>query len=256
VLAPDAVTIADVGDILSFARAALAGDGTGERWRPSATEPERERVSDAEVLFELRDNRGRRTSIEREYRRAIREARREIIIANAYFFPGLPFRRALTAAAGRGVRVTLLLQARVEYVLLRFASRALYGQLLAAGVEIQEYRKSFLHAKVAVVDGRWATVGSSNIDPYSLLMAREANIVVRDRDFAGELRTELTAMIAGGARRIARRDWTRRPRVYKALVWTAYGFVRLAMGLLGYGGNEWWGPRRPRARAAVERPVR
>jgi len=66
--------------------------------------------------------------------------------------------------------VTLLLQARVEYVLLHYASRALYGQLLAAGVRIREYERSFLHAKVAVVDVNWATVGSSNIDPYSLLL--------------------------------------------------------------------------------------
>ena len=120
-------------------------------------------------------------------------AKREIVIANSYFFPGIRFRRALIAAAGRGVSVTLLLQARVEYVLLHYASRALYGQLLAAGITIQEYHRSMLHAKVAVVDGRWATVGSSNIDPYSLLMAREANIIVRDAAFADQLRRELDA---------------------------------------------------------------
>ena len=94
------------------------------------------------------------------------------------------FRRALISAAPRGVRVTLLLQARVEYRLLHYASRALYGQLLTAGVAIQEYHRSFLHAKVAVIDSRWATVGSSNIDPYSFLMSREANVFVRDPAFA------------------------------------------------------------------------
>ncbi len=83
---------------------------------------------------------------------AIRTARREILIATAYFFPGVRFRRALISAAARGVKVTLLLQARVEYRLLHYASRALYGQLLTAGVAIQEYHRSFLHAKVAVVD--------------------------------------------------------------------------------------------------------
>ena len=115
------------------------------------------------------------------YLAAIRTAKREIIIANSYFFPGIRFRRALIAAAERGVTVTLLLQGRIEYMLLHLATRALYGQLLQAGITIEEYHRSMLHAKVAVVDDHWATVGSSNIDPYSLLMAREANVVVRDR---------------------------------------------------------------------------
>ena len=94
--------------------------------------------------------------------------------------------------------MTLLLQARVEYLLLHYASRALYGQLLEAGVAIAEYHRSFLHAKVAVVDDHWATVGSSNIDPYSLLMAREANVFVRDAQFAEQLRIELLSMIETG----------------------------------------------------------
>ena len=139
--------------------------------------------------------------------------------------------------------MTLVLQARVEYVLLHFATRALYGQLLAAGVVIQEFHKSMLHAKVAVVDDLWATVGSSNIDPYSLLMAREANVIVRDRKFAAELRRELVDMIESGSRRVIAADWRGRPRLYKAAIWLAYGIVRMAMGILGYGGTEWF-PRR------------
>jgi cardiolipin synthase len=209
-----------------------------------------QRAGGQTAKFVIRDNLRHRHDIEVAYLAAIRTAKAEIVIANSYFFPGIRFRRALIAAAQRGVEVTLLLQARVEYMLLHYASRALYGQLLAAGVHIQEYGQSFLHAKVAVVDGNWATVGSSNIDPYSLLMAREANLVVRDPDFAGQLRLELRRMIDDGARPIERQDWERRPRLYKGLVWIAYGIVRVAMGLLGYGGNEWFrGPRRPRAAA-------
>ena len=133
-------------------------------------------------------------------------------------------------------------------MLLHYASRAMYGQLLAAGIGIQEYHRSFLHAKVAVVDSTWSTVGSSNIDPYSLLMAREANVVVRDPDFSGQLRGELARMIEDGARPLGPQHWAGRPKVYKAVVWIAYGIVRFAMGLLGYGGNEWFRegtPRRP-----------
>jgi cardiolipin synthase len=190
--------------------------------------------------FTIRDNLRHRRDIERAYLAALRTSRREIIIATAYFFPGVRFRRALLSAVARGVKVTLLLQARVEFRLLHHASRALYGQLLAAGVAIQEYHRSFLHAKVAVVDGQWATVGSSNIDPYSFLMAREANVFVRDPVFASGLRAELAKMIEEGSRPVPPQDWAQRSRVAKAMSWIAYGTVRVAMGMMRYGGDEWW----------------
>jgi len=195
--------------------------------------------------FVTRDNLRHRRDIERAYLAAIRTAKREIIIANAYFFPGIRFRHALAAAAQRGVKVTLLLQARVEYRLLHYASRALYGQLLEAGVAIAEYHRSFLHAKVAVIDDHWATVGSSNIDPYSLLMAREANVFVRDARFADQLRIELLAMIDTGTQHVEREKWSARGRLSKALTWVAYGAVRVLMLLVGYGDAEWF-PRRRR----------
>ena len=196
--------------------------------------------------FVIRDNLRYRGAIERTYLAAIRTARSEIIIATAYFFPGVRFRHALIAAAGRGVRVTLILQARVEYRLLRYAAQALYGQLLVAGVTIEEYHRSFLHAKVAVVDAQWATVGSSNIDPYSLLMAREANIFIRDAQFADQLRLELLNLIATGTHRVDPKRWIGRSMPAKAVAWLAYGVVRLGMGLMGYAGNDWFPGRPPR----------
>ncbi|HTL77369.1 MAG TPA: cardiolipin synthase ClsB [Casimicrobiaceae bacterium] len=200
-----------------------------------------ESVGTQVAKFTIRDNLRHRRDIERAYLAAVRTARREILIATAYFFPGVRFRRALVRAASRGVKVTLLLQARVEYRLLHHAARALYGQLLAAGVAIQEYHRSFLHAKVAVVDGQWATVGSSNIDPYSFLMAREANVFVRDPVFAHELREALVEMIETGAYPVPPQDWAHRSRLAKAANWIAYGIVRVAMGMLRYGRDEWWG---------------
>jgi cardiolipin synthase len=213
-----------------------------------ADEPPTAAAGTQTAKFTIRDNLRHRRDIERAYLAGLRTARDEITIANAYFFPGMRFRQALIRAASRGVRVTLLLQARVEYRLLHWASRALYGQLLEAGVVIQEYYRSFLHAKVAVVDSRWATVGSSNIDPYSLLMAREANVFVRDAVFAQQLGSELRAMIAEGAAPVAAEGWAQRSRAAKALSWIAYGIVRIALGALRYGGDEWWrgpGPAGP-----------
>ncbi|MEP6941870.1 MAG: cardiolipin synthase ClsB [Betaproteobacteria bacterium] len=198
------------------------------------------RIGTQTAKFAARDNLRHRRDIEHAYLAAIRTAKTDVIIANSYFFPGIRFRRALVGAAQRGVKVTLLLQGKVEYVLLHFASRALYGQLLQAGVIIQEYHRSMLHAKVAVVDDNWSTVGSSNIDPYSFLMAREANVFVRDTGFNADLKGQLTEMIAKGSREVIAGDWQLRPRLYKAAIWVAYGIVRMAMGFLGYGGNEWF----------------
>jgi cardiolipin synthase len=187
------------------------------------------------AAFVIRDNLRHRSDIEEAYLDAIAGARSEILIANAYFFPGLRFRHALSEAAARGVRVILLLQGRVEYVLLHYASRALYGALLDAGINIVEYHKSFLHAKVAVIDSEWATVGSSNIDPFSLLLAREANVVVRDAAFAARLRARLMQAMAEGAREVVRENWHQQPLAVRVVTWIAYGVARLLTGLFAYG---------------------
>lgn len=185
----------------------------------------------------IRDNLRHRRAIEDAYLAAIATARREVVIANAYFLPGTRFRHALIDAARRGVRVVLLLQGRVEYLLLHYASRALYGVLLDAGVEIHEYHRSFLHAKVAVVDGHWATVGSSNIDPFSLLLAREANVVVESSEFAEQLRESLDRALAQGARQVLPAQWHAQPWHRRLLSWLSYGLVRTLMGMAGYAGE-------------------
>ncbi|MEK6593326.1 MAG: cardiolipin synthase ClsB [Pseudomonadota bacterium] len=187
------------------------------------------------AAFLVRDNLGHRSDIEEAYLAAIAGARSEILIASAYFFPGLSFRRALVDAAGRGVRVMLLLQGRVEYTLLRYASRALYGAFLDAGIEIHEYHKSFMHAKVAVIDCRWATVGSSNIDPMSLLLAREANVVIDDTGFARELRLSLGQAMANGARPLQHAHWKQQPLPTRMMTWICYELVRFLTGWSSYG---------------------
>jgi len=189
----------------------------------------------------IRDNIRHRRDIEDAYLEAIAEARSEVFIAMAYFLPGARFRRALTDAAARGVRVVLLLQGRVEYLLLHYASRALYGSLLDAGIEIQEYHRSFLHAKVAVIDGRWATVGSSNIDPFSLLLAREANLVVDDEAFAQTLLSNLQELVRDGSRRVVRESWANEPLLDRMFAWAAYGVFRMTTGVLGFAREKEYG---------------
>jgi cardiolipin synthase len=182
----------------------------------------------------VRDNLRRRHSIESAYLELIESAREEILIANAYFFPTRRFRRALVQAVKRKVQVTLLLQGRVEYLLQHYASRAHYRTLLAAGVRIHEYHTSFLHAKVAVFDGRTATVGSSNIDPFSLLLAQEANVFVDDAGFAGELRDSLLEATRIGGRKVAVRYWQRLSWSLKARIWLCYRVARLLMAMFGF----------------------
>ncbi|WP_231379635.1 cardiolipin synthase ClsB [Polaromonas sp. CG_9.11] len=189
--------------------------------------------SHTKAVLVLRDNLRNRHSIERAYRKAIGKARQEVIIANAYFLPGRKLRRALMKAARRGVHVTLLLQGKYEYFMQYHAVRPVYGALLAAGVEIHEYSTSFLHAKVAVVDGHWATVGSSNLDPLSLLLAREANVVIQDHDFAGELRSCLHAAVAHHGARIDPALYSQRPLGRRIQGWMAYALMRLALILTG-----------------------
>ena len=186
------------------------------------------------AMLMLRDNVRYRRSIERWYLRAIGRSRREILIANAYFLPGVRFRRALRRAAGRGVRVRLLLQGRVEYRLQHLATQALYERLLREGIEIYEYQQSFLHAKVAVIDDQ-ATIGSSNIDPFSLLLARESNVVVDDAGFAAMLKERLERAIDGGSEIQVLDRHRKRPLVIRALNWLSFVLLRLAVSVSGVG---------------------
>jgi len=185
------------------------------------------------AAFVIRDNVLHRRDIEHAYLIAIAKAKSEIIIANAYFIPGRRFRKALLTAARRGVRVRLLLQGRMEYFVM-FATHAFYSVFLRNGIEIYEYRKSFMHSKVGVVDGQWATVGSSNIDPFSLLLAREANIVVQDSAFAAALRVDIEHSITDGAHKIQPEDWENGHIIKRVVSWIVYGLVRLALGIVGY----------------------
>jgi cardiolipin synthase len=181
----------------------------------------------------LRDNLRNRTGIERAYRHAIAHARGEVLIANAYFMPGAKLRRALVHAVQRGVRVRLLLQGRYEFFMQFHGARAFYGDLLGAGVEIYEYQDGFLHAKVAVIDGKWATVGSSNLDPLSLLLAREANVVVVDAGFAQTLLQPLDVAIAEGSRRLDLAQFEDRPWLQRMQDRLAYSLMRVTLFLTG-----------------------
>ena len=156
----------------------------------------------AAALLVTRDNREHSGDIERHYRIAIRGARHRIIIANAYFFPGYRLLRQLRRAARRGVDVRLILQGEPDMHIVKVAAGLLYHHLLDAGVKIYEYYERPLHGKVALTDEEWSTVGSSNLDPLSLSLNLEANIIIKDRAFNQHLGEDLAHLMQSSCKQI------------------------------------------------------
>ena len=189
-----------------------------------------EEVLPMRAAFLVRDNISQRRAIERNYIDALRGARERIDLVSAYFYPGRAFLRTLRDAARRGVQVRLLLQGKLDYRFAGLAASVLYAEMLSHGVRIYEYMPAFLHAKVALVDDDWATVGSSNIDPLSLLLNLEANVVVRDVGFTAALAAAFEEAIAVSREVTApppTRGWVA-PLRRGFVAWVAQWYLRLA----------------------------
>jgi cardiolipin synthase len=188
----------------------------------------------AAAMLVVRDNGDHFSDIERHYRIAIRAARHRIVIANAYFFPGYRLMKELRRAARRGVDVRLILQGEPDMPIVKTAAQMLYHQLLGAGVRVYEYCDRPLHGKVALMDDEWATVGSSNLDPLSLALNLEANIIIRDREFNRKLNERLQLLMCDSCNQIARdalgpmSGW----RLVRSVL--AYHFTRLYPGLASW----------------------
>lgn len=183
------------------------------------------------VALVVRDNVRQRRTIERACIEAMRAAQRRIWLVTPYFYPGTGFRQALADAARRGVEVRLLLQGKADYRLAAWAARALYRELHQHGVHVHEYLPAFLHAKVMLVDDDWCTVGSSNLDPLSLLLNLEANLIVSDAGFQATLSAELERALANSREilpdALREAGWVRLAR--RAVVaWVAYVYLRVA----------------------------
>lgn len=148
-------------------------------------------------------------SIYKAYIAAISLARWRIWVTQAYFAPNDEFIDALKAAAERGVDVRILLPGFNDHKLLLYASRAHYAELLKAGVKLYERRDRLLHAKTAVIDGMWSTVGSSNLDYFSFLRDNEANAVILGHDF-GQQMEDLFQLDLESAQPIELEKWKRR----------------------------------------------
>lgn len=202
-------------------------------YRETRKAPPTEGARPMRAAFVVRDNLRNRRTIQRAYLQAIGQARKSVLLANPYFAPGRKFREALARAARRGVSVTLLIGTG-EFRMQDAVARSYYPKLLADGIQIVEYRKTQLHAKIAVVDDDWATVGSSNCDGLSLFVNQEANIVVKNAAFSRAVRAHIERGVADGE--IVRMEefegmgWMRRMRYEMA-----YLLYRLTMRIFAIG---------------------
>jgi cardiolipin synthase len=190
-------------------------------------------VTPALAALVIRDNLRNRRTIQRTYLQALGQARKSAWLANPYFAPGRKLRVALASAASRGVQVTLLLGVG-QYRLQDAVAQSFYPKLLAAGVRIVEYRKTQLHGKVAVIDDDWATVGSSNYDGFSLFVNQEANIVVKDVEFAGALRRHIEAGVSEGVE-IGLEEFANTPWYRRAWYGFAYLLYKSVLRMLTWG---------------------
>ncbi|MCG4455690.1 cardiolipin synthase ClsB [Pseudomonas sp. MMS21-TM103] len=218
-----------VHDIRQFVLTMLAPPAKRRRgWRrraratPGSQAADQAGAGSGQAQLVIRDNRQHRIDIEQQYLQAIRGARQRLLIANAYFFPGYRLLREIRHAAQRGVRVELILQGQPDMPIARFSARILYDYLLRGGVRILEYDSRPLHGKVALVDDEWATVGSSNLDPLSLSLNLEANLIIRDRTFNRQLFEHLQALASEHCQAISQAQLAR------------WAFWRMPLVFLGF----------------------
>jgi len=199
-----------VAQIHQFVLRAIALGDKGPRWfrrrLKQAPPVDREAVGEVEAIFVTRDNRRHTGDIEHHYLAAIRAARQRIVVANAYFFPGYRLIKELRRAAQRGVDVRLILQGEPDMPIVKTAASMLYHHLMHAGVHIYEYCDRPLHAKIALMDDRWTTVGSSNLDPLSLSLNLEANVIARDKAFNQLLWERMDTLMRESCKEIGEAD--------------------------------------------------
>ncbi len=167
-----------------------------------------------------------RRSIHRAYLHAIQRARRSVLVAAAYFIPDRKMVAALREAAQRGVEVSLLLNGRSDHPFLEHATRAFYEKLLTAGVRIFEWQRCVLHAKTAVVDGVWGTLGSFNLERLSMRFNHEVNVVFADRQLGRALEDSFR-VDCGGCRQVDLAEFRRRPLWQKLIERVLYAFRKI-----------------------------
>lgn len=177
-------------------------------------------IAGDKVVRVLASDPGGQFEIFKAYSLAIQEAKKSIHLTSAYFVPDRQTIDALIAAARRGVDVKIVLPGVSDSGLVFHASHSLYDELLSNGIKIYHLKLAVLHAKTAVIDGTWSTVGSTNIDMRSFLHNSELNVVVLGAAFGSEMEKAFQEDMRD-SKQITLADWRKRPLTDRMKEWAA-----------------------------------
>ncbi len=167
-----------------------------------------------------------RRAIRQAYLRQIRSAQRSVCITNSYFVPDGQIRRLLAQAVDRGAEVRVIVPGKSDVPAVRHAARKLYGRQLEAGIQLYEWQGPILHAKTAIIDGRWCTVGTYNLDSRSLRFNLEVVAAIEDASVAGAMEERFNQDLET-ASPVSHEDWKRRPLHQRMLDDFFYRFHKL-----------------------------
>jgi cardiolipin synthase len=187
------------------------------------------------VKLKVTQNNWSRNKIEilRSYRSAIRHAQTHMIIFGSYFLPGRNERRLLKSASRRGVDITIVLSAESDAPVFTRATNFLYDFILRNNITIYEYLPSNLHAKVAIVDGRWSTIGSYNMNHLSDYGSVEMNVDILDHKFTAQFEKMLRNIIKKDCRQVTFEEYTKRKTwLFQVTDWFSYQMIRFMMRLM------------------------
>lgn len=159
----------------------------------------------------------RKRQIYKSYLRMFQESKKELIIMSAYFLPGRTFRRSIENAAARGVKIKVILAGYADIPVIKYAERYIYDWLFRHKIEIYEYQKNVLHAKLATCDGNWMTVGSFNVNNLSSFASVEHNLDVNDHEFVTQVNHTLDQIIKKDCKRVTESSFKKDTNIVKRL---------------------------------------
>ncbi len=191
----------------------------------------------------------RKTEISATYIEMFRHARSDISILSSYFLPGKIVRRLLRSASRRGVRIRVITAGRSDVMVAKYAERWMYDWLLRNNIELYEYQPTVLHAKIAVCDSEWLTVGSYNINNISAYASIELNLDVRNAEFAMRTEQILETIIQKDCAAITQGEYIHSKNIFKQFIrWCSYEFIRITFYLFTFYFKQSRGKRSTRSK--------
>ena len=171
--------------------------------------------------------------ITHQYKQKIRKSEHEIILFASYFIPSLALKRLLKKAANRGVNVQVVLSSISDVGLVKNATEYFYNDMLKSGIKLYEWRQSVLHAKVALIDSDWLSVGSYNLNHLSDFGSIECNLEVLDEAFCSLSNKNLKLLMEEGCEKISLEEFKNRSNIFSKIYQaTCYGLLRLLLGFM------------------------